>query len=100
MTKVIHAFFDISMGLGFPGLGFILDEKLKRDLRDGECAVFVNAKWSAAKLIFPGKVMIYWRHGKPGGISYDELRKLPKQVAAELEFKRADEVLLAKGMPT
>lgn len=97
MSKVIHTFFDISMGRGFPGLGLILEEKLKREMREDECAVFINAKWSAAKIIFPGRVMIYWRHDKPGGITYDELRALPKRVASQLEFKASDERLLVKG---
>lgn len=97
MSNVLHVFFDVNMGLGFQGLGAILETKTKKDLGEGECAVFLNKRWSAAKILYPGNVFVYWRNERSSSIDYAALCELPSRLAAGLKFSAKAERAIVAG---
>ncbi len=95
--NVIHAFLDVNMGKSFPGLHALLAEKRVSSLKEGDCALFMNAKWTAVKVVYPDMTMLYWRKPERQVITYDELRGLPARIAAELKFKEGAQRQLVRG---
>lgn len=55
--KAIMVFYDVYMGCGFQGL----NNFLKKDLKQRECAVFVNRKKTACKILFSDGLLLYYK---------------------------------------
>lgn len=55
--KAINVFYNVFMGCGFNGLS----EYLPNDLKQNECAVFVNAGKTACKILLPHGVLLYYK---------------------------------------
>lgn len=76
--KIMLAFYDVHMGASHASLGLLLEKKTKWPTpKRGECAVFVNKKWTAAKILTGQGSILYWRSPSGTAISMEELRYLP-----------------------
>lgn len=72
MSQVVKTFFDVHMSISFEGMRRLIGSPLKHN----ECACFVNASWTAAKVLYPNGHMHYFR-APTGAITPDMLRQLP-----------------------
>lgn len=80
---IVHIFYDVHMGTSHRGLKTLMNVKLKTDdLIEGEIVLFINAGWTAAKLLAPGNTLLYHRttHGK---LTLDAIRELPMAFGGE-----------------
>lgn len=78
--RAIHAFFEIHMGASHATLGWYLADKIKRDTPPvGECAIFLNKRWTAAKILSSNGSLLYWRSPTGAPASIEFLKQLPSQ---------------------
>lgn len=99
--QVLHVFFDVNMNKSFRGLTQILEDKTKRGLHSGECAIFVGSRWNATKILYPDGVMLYWRGESVNSLTYERLKQLPMEVADALTFNlKSERALLTASTDT
>lgn len=76
--KILHAFYDIQMGIGHERAGLLLQHKTKKDaLAAGEFAIFINKAWKACKILCPNGVMLYWRSPNGASLTPEIIRAMP-----------------------
>ena len=56
--KIIKVYYDTHMSLSHAGLKKIIG---KDQLKDNECAVFINRAWTAMKMLTPSNTILYRR---------------------------------------
>lgn len=97
-ASVVHAFFDVYMGWSHKSLAEILKKYAgKAELERGEVAVFINKGWTAAKILGPGGVILYYRSPTGAAADVETIRYLPTMLGApRLAFARNLEAQVIK----
>jgi len=73
--QIAHVFYETYMGLGHASLRELMKSKVKRDIRKGEVAVFLNKAWTGVKVLAPSGAILYFRSDSP--LTSDMIRFLP-----------------------
>ena len=95
--RMIHALTDVSMSLGHDSLRELLIKRGVKELGSDQCAVFINKRWHALKLLLPNGILIYLRRPVNKPIDPATIKYLPECVnGAKLEYGAALEKLLEK----
>lgn len=85
--KLIKLYFDVNMSRGHNGLGEMLG---RTRLSHGECAVFVNKRWTALKMMTPDNVVLHLKMDGNDRINPDTIRYLPYCVEGnEIKYQKA-----------
>lgn len=74
MSKVVKVYYGQHMGMSFKGMAAALGKPLDA----GEAAVFVNAAWTAAKVLYPDDHIHY--HRLKGRLTVNDLVALPTRL--------------------
>lgn len=93
--KLAYFFENIHMSNGHDGLSEYMRKQRKR-LRQGDCAIFINSKWTAVKLLtFDERFVIHYRHDT-GVIARETIRHIPNCLEGKsLNYPKALERALA-----
>lgn len=82
MSTVNHVFYEVHMGIGHRGCQDLLSsQKVEDDLPKNHAAVFLNRHWTAAKILLPGNMLLYWRSPTGSALTPEQLRFLPSRLA-------------------
>jgi hypothetical protein len=105
-SRIVHAFFDVSMSWSHASLRAALQENTKKSvLGTNEVAVFINRSWTACKILVATDALFYYRSKAP--ITIEALRYLPTifgarryELGATLEkaLEKAFEANIGKSM--
>ena len=92
--RLAYFFENIHMSNGHDGLSEHLRKNKKR-LKQGDCAIFINSRWTAVKLLTADqKFVIHYRHDD-GVIARETIKHLPNCVEGKsLNYPKALEKAL------
>lgn len=92
--KIMHVFTDVSMSNGFPGLTKFLS-KQKKELGDGEFALFINSDFTACKIMTNKELLLHHKRPRNRPIDPDTLPLLPRYInGGKLEYGKALEQVI------
>jgi hypothetical protein len=92
-VKIAHIFYDVNMSNAFNGLKKILNQELS----ETECAIFINKKWNALKLLTSQNTLLYHRDPHNRAIMPESIQYLPYCInGTELNYHKALEATLRK----
>lgn len=78
MSRVVYTFYGVHMGIAFRGMQ---DQMTAAgvELKPGETAVFINSRWTVAKILHPNN-HIHYHRVKSGSLDVDQLRQMPTRL--------------------
>ena len=99
---IAHVFYDVYLGWSHRSLEALYVEKTGREkIPHGEVAVFLNASWTAVKVLAPGNVLLYYRSRTGAPITKEQLRSIPTILGApRFGFAGNAEAKLLKAFET
>lgn len=84
--KIGYLFFDTHMSASHK----TLRARIKKDLLENECAIFVNKKWSAVKMLTSANTILYHRRPNNERLEPETIKFLPNCVnGSNLDYDAA-----------
>jgi len=84
--KIASIYFDVTMSRGHKGLR----EIHRKNLTEDECAIFINKRWTALKMLTPQNVILHLKQPQNRPIVPDAIKFLPHCVSGgELDYSKA-----------
>lgn len=86
--RMAYIFWDVHMANGHDGLIQLMKKK-RAKLNKGDCAIFVNTKLTAVKMLVDGVFVAHYKH-EEGTIDPATLRYLPRFLQGQdINYKKA-----------